>query len=418
MSQLDKVTGNITITKIRLATATNQIATSLAYHHCEIEESQGYGHAWIILENGAWLTGNNVTAAVPISTKSPAFTGTTSAEKYIFKAALKNYTDYKTHSNGAIKMIKHIFDESCFLDLEDDQGQMIGYTPHQIITHICDANVTEEGHDDEILEIEDRIRENYDPGEAPQVYFKRLQTCRHLFIQLQRDCPKQTLIRVAMKQFKLQCDLNDAVDEWTKVAKADKTWAKFKTFFSKEIKKNTNRGGMFKQIGLANAVMQQRLDTSQENQQILTANSIEQNNVIETLLTRIDKMETAAAAPAPAPTPALANAATSTDANAKMMETMMSMMSKMTTGGSGSGSGGNSGGNGGGGAGRNKRYQYNEKDKNRKGKTRRYDNDHYCWTSGFGIHTIVDAANHKKEATASNTMGGSQRNMHLRSTGT
>jgi hypothetical protein len=57
---------------------------------------------------------------------------------------------------------------------------------------------------------------------------------------------------------------------------------------------------MFKQIGLANAVMQQHLDTSQKNQQILTANSIEQNNVIETPLTSIDKTETAAAAPAQA----------------------------------------------------------------------------------------------------------------------
>jgi hypothetical protein len=223
-----------------------------------------------------------------------------------------------------------------------------------------------------------------------------------------------------MKQFRLQCDLNDRVDKWTKVAKADKTWAQFKTFFSKEIKKNNNRGGMFKQIRLANAVIQQHLETGQENQQILTANSIEQNNVIETLLTRIDKMETAAAAPAPAPTPALANAATSTDAKAKMMETMMAMMSKMTTGGS------VGGGNGGGGAGQNKRYQYNEKDKNGKRKTRQYDNDNYCCTCGFDIHTthtsttcryIVDAANHEKEATASNTMGGSQRNMHLRSTG-
>jgi predicted glutamine amidotransferase len=87
MSQLDKVTGNITITKIRQAT--NQIATSLTYHHCEIEESQGYGHAWIILDNGTWLMKNNVTAAVPIPTETPAFTGTTSAKKFIYKAALK-----------------------------------------------------------------------------------------------------------------------------------------------------------------------------------------------------------------------------------------------------------------------------------------------------------------------------------------
>jgi hypothetical protein len=53
--------------------------------------------------------------------------------------------------------------------------------------------------------------------------------------------------------------------------------------------------------------------------------------------------------------------------------------------------------------------------------TRRWDNDHYCWTCGYDIkHTsmtctyITNTANHQKEATATNTMGGSTRNLHLR----
>ena len=52
---------------------------------------------------------------------------------------------------------------------------------------------------------------------------------------------------------------------------------------------------------------------------------------------------------------------------------------------------------------------------------RRWDNDNYCWTCGFDIkHNsmtciyIKDATAHKKEATATNTMGGSTRNLHLR----
>jgi hypothetical protein len=421
MSLLDKVTGNITISKIKQAT--NQIASILTFHQCDIDESQDYGHAWIILENGAWLTKNNVTAAVPIPIKPKPFVGTTSAEKYIYKTALKNYTDYKTHSLGAIKMIRYVFDDTCFFDLEDEQGQMIGYTPHEIITHICDANVTTEDHDAEILDIEDRIREPYDPSEAPQVYFKLLQTCRILLIQLGRDCPEQTLIRQAMKEFNDQSDLHLAIDEWTKKPKTEKSWTNFKIFFGKEIKKNNTRGGTFKKIGLANAVMQQRIDTSYENQQILTANSIEQNNSIEaqndtikSLVAEVTALK-AVASPA-APSPALANAATTIDADAKLIATITAIMSKMNTGGSGSGSG--NGGGSGSGTGRNKR---NEKDKDGKRKQRRYDNDNYCWTCGFDINTphtsttcryVTDKANHKKEATASNTMGGSQRNMHLR----
>jgi hypothetical protein len=341
MSLLDKVTGNITLTKIRLAT--NQIASALTLHHCDIDESKDYGHAWIILEDAVWLTKNRVTVAVPIPTKPNAFDGTTSAAKFIYKAALKNYTNYKLHSIGAIKMLKYIFDESCFLDLEDDQGQMIGYTPHEVITHIFDTNVSPEDHDREIVSIEKDVRQEYDPSEPPQVYFKKLQTCQLLLVQLQLACPEKTLIQQAMEQFERQMDLKEAVDKWVDKDAVDKTWANFKIFFSKEIKKNKFRQGSFKSVGLANAAQQQRLDTTCENQQVLAATSIEHHNVIDSLLARIDRMESAAVtqppAPAPTPAPAQANAATTTDLNAKMMEMMMKMMGKMTTGGNARGKG-------------------------------------------------------------------------------
>ena len=52
---------------------------------------------------------------------------------------------------------------------------------------------------------------------------------------------------------------------------------------------------------------------------------------------------------------------------------------------------------------------------------RRWDNDNYCWTCGFDVkHTssnckyIKDTTDHKTEATVTNTMGGSTRNLHLR----
>jgi hypothetical protein len=65
-------------------------------------------------------------------------------------------------------MIKYTFDESCFLDLEDNQGQMIGHTPHDILKHIYTANVEEEDHDSEIIVIKKRMRQEYDPNEQPQ----------------------------------------------------------------------------------------------------------------------------------------------------------------------------------------------------------------------------------------------------------
>jgi hypothetical protein len=413
MSQLDKVTGNITLKKINHAT--NQIANILILHHCEISQSAGYGHAWLVLENNVWLTKTGVTAAVPYPQKPATFAGTTAAHKFIYKEALKTYNDYKTHSNGAVKMIKYIFDQSCFLDLEDDQGQMIGKTPHELIAHVIDTNITEEDYDNEIISIEEEMRLPYDPSEDPAVYFRRLQDSRGLLIRLKVDCNEKTIIRTAMNQFQKQMDLNDAVDRWKERGTGEKSWEKFKNFFNKETRKNKNRQGTYKAMGIANAVTQQLVETNRENQQILTANSIEQNNVIEALVTKIESMQ-AAAATTPPPPPAQANAATTTtDANAKMMEKMMAMMNTMNAGGGpGTGTSAKTGDRG-----RNR--QLRDNDKNGKRNTRRYTNDNYCWTCGFDIsHTSMvckytnDNADHKKEATASNTMGGSQRNMHLR----
>jgi hypothetical protein len=228
-----------------------------------------------------------------------------------------------------------------------------------------------------------------------------------------------------MNQFQKQMDLNDAVDRWKEKPATAKTWALFKTFFSKETKKNRNRKGTFKAIGLANAVTQQLGETNRENQQILTANSIEQNNTIEALVAKIAAMETAAThqppPPPPPPAPAQANAATTTDANAKMMETMMAMMNKMNAGGTGTGTGGAAAAKTGD---CSRSWQARDNDKNGKRNTRRYNNDNYCWTRGFDIsHTSMVCkytngnVNHKKEATTTNIMGGSQRNMHLRTTG-
>jgi hypothetical protein len=128
---------------------------------------------------------------------------------------------------------------------------MIGYTPHEIITHICNANVTPEYHDDGIIAIEEDMRQNYDPNEQPQVYFKKLHTCRMLLLQLLVECPEKILICTAMNQFQKHMDLNDAVDRWKEKESSQKTWLNFKTFFTKEIKNNRNRKGTFKEIGFS-----------------------------------------------------------------------------------------------------------------------------------------------------------------------
>ena len=75
----------------------------------------------------------------------------------------------------------------------------------------------------------------------------------------------------------------------------------------------------FKGIGLANAATQEQVGTNRENQQILTANSIEQNNVVEILKAQVAAL-TAVSEPPPSPAQAQENATTTTTTTTTMCQ--------------------------------------------------------------------------------------------------
>eukprot|EP00978_Attheya_sp_CCMP212_P013272 scaffold33382_cov34-Attheya_sp.AAC.6 len=147
MSSLDKVTqptiGN-------LLKAQNQIAALLSDYPCNETTSGSYGHAFLIYSDTVWLTKDNITALVVIN-KSVTFTGTSYASRYIYEDSFKTYEDMIKHQKGAIRMIKYIFLEPVFLDLCDDQGQLVGKTPKEIIQHLQDTFCDDEEAEEEIL---------------------------------------------------------------------------------------------------------------------------------------------------------------------------------------------------------------------------------------------------------------------------
>jgi hypothetical protein len=69
--------------------ATNQIAQILTLQYGSIEESAGYGHAWIVLENKVWVTKINVAKLVASPTEPKEFIGKTDAEKCKQKELIK-----------------------------------------------------------------------------------------------------------------------------------------------------------------------------------------------------------------------------------------------------------------------------------------------------------------------------------------
>jgi hypothetical protein len=413
LSTLDKVTqptiGN-------LLKAQNQIAAILSDYACEAPASGAYAHAFLIYTEAVWLTKDGITEAVVIEKPAP-FTGTSFAARYAYDDSLKQYEEMIKHQKGTIRMIKYIFPEPVFLDLCDDQGQLVGKTPQEIMQHLQDSFCDEEEAEEEILKQYKIMNVKYDPSALVQVYFKALQDARTILVSLQETVADKVLIRQGIDQFNKHMDLNDAVDEWkTKIA-AEKTWRAFKTHFSKAVTKNQKRGGTLREIGIANQV-QAQVDTNRDNTETVAQFQIEQAQTIEALTARLANLEgtKGQAYSAQVPPAVITPPGTSDDMSqiTTLLHAYMTAQAKPHE----SGTGGDTGARGSKGKGQ-RQWNVNDNDlpNGQRSKRRHPDSDSYCFSCGYDLPTKHDSKTckwkkegHKDSATIKNKMGGSDRN--------
>jgi hypothetical protein len=405
LSTLDKVTqptiGN-------LLKAQNQIAAILSDYACEAPESGAYAHAFLIYPDAVWLTKDGITNAVVIN-KPPAFTGTTYAARYAYDDSLKQYEEMVKHQKGTIRMIKYIFPEPVFLDLCDDQGQLVGRTPQEIMQHLQDAFCDEEEAEEEILKQYKVMNVEYDPSELVQVYFKALQDARTILVSLQETVTDKVLIRQGIDQFNKHMDLNDAVDEWKNKNAADKTWRIFKTHFSKAVTKNKKRGGTLRELGIANQV-QSQMDTNRDNTETVAQFQIEQAQTIEALTARLASLEGTQGQAYGAQVPPVLTSPDTSDDMSQLTTMLHAYMTAQAGNGGGTGKGKGKG---------TRQWNTNDNDlpNGQRTKRRHPASESYCFSCGYDLPPKHDSKTckwkkegHKDDATIKNKMGGSERN--------
>jgi hypothetical protein len=411
LSTLDKVThptiGN-------LLRAQNQIAAILTDYPCEATASGAYAHAFLIYSDAVWLTKDGITSTVTI-TKPPTFTGTTHASRYQYTDQLQQYDDMIKHRKGTIRMIKHIFPAPVFLDLCDEQGQLIGKTPQQIIQHLQDTFCDSEEAEEEILKQYKLMNTKYDPSDLIQVYYKALQDARTILVALSKTVADKVLIRQGIDQFNQHMDLNEAVDEWKKTPAIDKTWKLFKTHFSKAVTKNQKRSGTLKEIGIANQVKEQ-LETNRDNTETVAQFQVEQAQTIDALQARLALLEAqkgqAYGAQGP---PAVITPPSAPDDMSQITTILQAVMAAQAKPPA------DNGGTDGRKTARKGTRQWNTNDNDlpngQRSKRRHPDSTTYCFSCGFDLppkHTSKTCKwkkdGHKDKATISNKMGGSERN--------
>jgi hypothetical protein len=390
---------------ISITLARREISRQLQSRVCADPQTQDHGHSYLVWSSTDWLKKRLVTSQIIPPTNPGSYTGNTHLLLESHKAQQLAWKRYKLAQAATKKMIMHAFKDYHFLELQDDNGDIVGYTAIELFDHLMDQYVQPEDIADQVTALHKILEQTYDTTEAPQVYYKAVQDARLTLESLNQTIDDDTLIRHGLNQFKEHLDLRFDIKAWKQLPRTDKTWKKFKSHFTKAINDNNNDKGTFKAIGIANAVKEQ-VDQNKENQMLLAQATDEANDKIDLLERQTAQLYAALMTKHPQqqqPSPLQ-------DTTAATIKALTDKINRLEATTGGRGDSGRGGAN---------TYQRNGKDGSRT--SRRWDNDNYCWTCGFDIkHTsmtckyIKDDTAHKKEATATNTMGGSTRNMHLR----
>ena len=105
-------------------------------------------------------------------------------------------------------MIKYIFSEPAFLNLCDNEGQLVGNKTQKIIKQLQENFCEDEETEEETLKQCNKTNVKYNPAGMVQLYFKALLDSRTIPMSLQETVTDRLIIHQAINQFNKHMDLN------------------------------------------------------------------------------------------------------------------------------------------------------------------------------------------------------------------
>ena len=112
-------------------------------------------------------------------------TGNTNAAKYTYKEQLNQYHTFQAVDAAGVRLIHHIFDRQYFVDLEDGDGEILGYDVNYLLTHLDSTFTTIMDTRETLDNMDADLQKPFDLSEPPQGYWKHLQQCRYTSIKLE-----------------------------------------------------------------------------------------------------------------------------------------------------------------------------------------------------------------------------------------
>jgi hypothetical protein len=128
-------------TLISITKARREISRQLQSMVCADPATKDHGQSYLVWEEADWLKKRQVTAPITPPPNPGVYSGTTHLALEVHKTAILAHKRYKEAEAAAKKMLMHAFKEHHFLELQDDNGDVIGYTARDLFEHLIDQYV-------------------------------------------------------------------------------------------------------------------------------------------------------------------------------------------------------------------------------------------------------------------------------------
>jgi hypothetical protein len=137
-------------TLISITKARREISRQLQSRVCADPQTHDHVHSYLVWSNSDWLKKKQVTSQIIPPINPGEYDGTTHLKLEVHRAVQLAWKWYKIAQAATKKMIFHAFKEYHFLKLQDENGNIIGYTALELFDYLLDQYVQPEDVADHI----------------------------------------------------------------------------------------------------------------------------------------------------------------------------------------------------------------------------------------------------------------------------
>jgi hypothetical protein len=163
----DITRNNSTRNLISITKARREISRQLQSRVCADPRTHDHGHSYIVWSKSDWLKKRQVTSPIVPPTNPEAYGGTTHQLLEAHKAKQLAWKRYKLAQAATKKMIMHVFKDYHFLELQDENGDIVGYSAIELFDHLMEQYIQPEDVADQITALHKILEQSYDSNEEP-----------------------------------------------------------------------------------------------------------------------------------------------------------------------------------------------------------------------------------------------------------